>query len=60
MEEIMLVISDNRFWIMPVLLLIEIPVAVWMVARMFKDGMEEFNRERREQREMLELKGVKN
>ena len=53
-ENIMRVISDNRVWIMPVLLLIEIPVAVWMVVRFFKDGVEEFNRERHEKHEMLD------
>jgi hypothetical protein len=56
----MRMISDNSFWIMPVLLMIEIPMAVWMVARMFKDGMEEFNREKCERHEMLKLKEVKN
>ncbi len=35
MEEIMRAISDNRFWIMPGLLMIEIPVAVWMVWNLF-------------------------
>lgn len=55
MEAIMKVISDNRFWIMPVLLAIEIPVAVWMVVRLFKD--EEFNHETHERHES---KGVIN
>jgi heme/copper-type cytochrome/quinol oxidase subunit 2 len=53
-ENIMRVISDNRFWIMSILLAVEIPVAVWMIWKMFKNGIEEFNRERRERRERHE------
>lgn len=41
MEEIMRVISNNRVWIMSLMLMIEIPVAVWMVVRLFKDGIRE-------------------
>jgi hypothetical protein len=51
MESIMRVISDNRVWIMSLLLAIEIPVAVWMVVRLFKDGIEEFNHETHERHE---------
>ncbi len=47
----MMWISDNRFWIMPVLLMIEVPVAVWMGWKMFKDGVEEYSRETREKHE---------
>lgn len=42
MEEIMRVISDNRVWILSLLLLVEIPVLVWMVLILLKDGYMEF------------------
>ena len=40
-EAVMQVISDNRAWILPLLLAVEIPVMFWMVARLLSDGYRE-------------------
>lgn len=39
MEAMMIWISDNRFWIMPVLLVTEIYYVVKVVKQLFSDGL---------------------
>ncbi|MBN1626429.1 MAG: hypothetical protein JW944_07875 [Deltaproteobacteria bacterium] len=41
-DTIMQVISDNRVWIMSLLIIIEVPVAFYIVSQLLSDGYKEF------------------
>jgi hypothetical protein len=40
-EAVMQVISDNRAWILSLILVVGVPVVIWMVWKLIKDGIEE-------------------